>query len=116
MDLAVAQNFAIALFIGALVGIDRERRKASEETPSIGGIRTFILFAESGAIAAWISLQLSNPWIFVACVAAVAGMIMAGYVVHARLHPGSIGVTTEAAGWTREPVPPRGPPARAPRS
>jgi uncharacterized membrane protein (DUF4010 family) len=98
VDLAVAQNFAIALFIGALVGIDREKRKASEETPSIGGIRTFILFAETGAVAAWISVQLSNPWIFVACVAAVAGMIVAGYVVHARLHPGSIGITTEAAG------------------
>jgi len=43
LDLTI--NFAVALFIGALVGIERERKKA-EEDPSVafGGIRTFIFW------------------------------------------------------------------------
>ena len=43
LDLAAIQNFAIAILIGALVGIEREKRRETEET--IGGIRTFVLLA-----------------------------------------------------------------------
>ena len=97
MDLTLARNFAIALFIGALVGIEREKRKASADPVAIGGIRTFILFAEAGAVAAWLSVQVGSPWIFVASVVAIGGLVVAGYLVHARAHPDSLGLTTEAA-------------------
>jgi uncharacterized membrane protein (DUF4010 family) len=99
-DLTIARNFAIALFIGALVGIDREKRKTSAEPVAIGGIRTFILIAEAGALSAWLSLQLSNPWIFVAGVIALAGLVVAGYQATTRVSPESLGLTTEAAALT----------------
>ena len=42
--LAVALDFATALLLGALVGIEREKRKSEEEqTHHIAGLRTFIL-------------------------------------------------------------------------
>jgi hypothetical protein len=37
MDLEVARNFLVALRIGALVGIDRERKEAAEPGRSFGG-------------------------------------------------------------------------------
>ena len=97
MDLSLARDFAIALFIGALVGIEREKRKTSADPVAIGGIRTFILFAEAGAVSAWLSVQLASPWIFVASVVAIAGVVVAGYLANARVRPDSLGVTTEAA-------------------
>ena len=97
MDLTLARNFAIALFIGALVGIDREKRKTSGDPVAIGGIRTFILFAEAGAVSAWLSVQTGSLWIFVAGVLAIAGVVVAGYLANARVHPESLGLTTEAA-------------------
>jgi uncharacterized membrane protein YhiD involved in acid resistance len=65
LDLAQLLNFAIAILIGALIGIEREKRKM-EEDAGLGGIRTFILLAMAGAASAWISSQLGTPWIFVA--------------------------------------------------
>ncbi len=97
LDLTIARNFAIALFIGALVGIEREKRKASPDPVGVGGIRTFILFAEAGAVSAWLSVQLASPWIFVASVGAISGLIVADYLAHARAHPDSLGITTEVA-------------------
>jgi uncharacterized membrane protein (DUF4010 family) len=97
VDFTIARNFAIALFIGALVGIDREKRKTGEDPVSIGGIRTFILLAEAGAVSAWLSAQLSNPWIFGVGFVAVASLVLAGYLAGTRHNPGALGITTEAA-------------------
>ena len=97
MDLNLARNFAIALFIGALVGIDREKRKTSADPVAIGGIRTFILFAEAGAISAWLSTQTGNAWIFVVSLLAISGVVTAGYLANTRVRPDSLGLTTEAA-------------------
>jgi uncharacterized membrane protein YhiD involved in acid resistance len=50
--LAVALDFATAILLGALVGIEREKRKVEEEkTGQIEGLRTFILLALFGAAA-----------------------------------------------------------------
>jgi uncharacterized membrane protein (DUF4010 family) len=97
VDLLVARNFAIALFIGALVGIDREKRKATDDHVAIGGIRTFILFAEAGAVSAWLAVQTGSLWIFAVGVLAITAVVIAGYLAHARVHPDSLGLTTEAA-------------------
>jgi uncharacterized membrane protein YhiD involved in acid resistance len=44
--LATAGNFAIAILLGALVGVEREKRKSEEEdTGHIAGLRTFTLLA-----------------------------------------------------------------------
>ena len=101
MDYTTIRDFTIALLIGALVGVERERHKASESPMAFGGLRTFILLAEAGAVSAWLSLKLATPWIFVATLAAIASAVLIGYVLENRADPkGSVGMTTEVAAIT----------------
>jgi uncharacterized membrane protein (DUF4010 family) len=90
-------DFAIALFIGALVGIEREKKLESEPDRGIAGLRTFILFAETGAVAGWLSRELATPWIFVAAGALAIAILIAGYTAWVRAHPNDVGLTTEIA-------------------
>jgi len=94
-DIALVIDLAVALLIGALVGIDREKKQEEEGAPGIGGIRTFILYAEAGAVSALLSRHLQNVWIFIATVVAVAFSVIAGYMIHSRKKPESVGMTTE---------------------
>ncbi len=93
----LVENLAAALIIGALVGAERERSKALAGNVGIGGVRTFILFAMAGALGSWLSQVLQSPWLFVATLVAVTALLLAGYVVQARVKPNAIGLTTEAA-------------------
>jgi uncharacterized membrane protein (DUF4010 family) len=86
-------ELALALAIGALVGIERERRKRDGQGGS--GLRTFVLVAEAGAIAAWLSGSPETPWIFLATGAFVTVVILAGYWLEARREPEHLGKTTE---------------------
>lgn len=97
IDLLLARDFAFALLIGALIGLEREKRQALERDRSIGGIRTFILFAQAGATAAWLSRAFEAPWIFAAAGLGVAAIVVAGYVVQVRSGAASPGLTTEIA-------------------
>src|SRR5512139_163178 len=97
LDPRLVWGLASALIIGALVGIERERSKALSGNVGIGGVRTFILFALTGAVAAWLSQELGSPWIFVAALATVGALAVAGYVVQARIKPNAVGLTTETA-------------------
>jgi uncharacterized membrane protein (DUF4010 family) len=97
LDPALVWNLTAALIVGALVGTERERSKALAGNVGIGGVRTFILFAMAGAVGSWLAQVLGSPWLFVATVAAVAALTLAGYVVQARVKPNAIGLTTEAA-------------------
>ena len=90
-------EFGIALLIGALVGIDRERKKASEQLDAVGGLRTFILLAEAGAISAWLSLEFHSPWIFASSALIVGALVVAGYISVTRARDDSLGMTTEVA-------------------
>ncbi len=99
-ELVVVRHFFVALLIGALVGIEREKRKVTEQEISFGGLRTFILFAQAGAVSAWLSIQLGYPWVFVATVAAVSAIVVTGYVLESRVRPTEVGVTTELAAIT----------------
>jgi len=90
-------EFGIALLIGALVGIDRERQKASDESSESRGLRTFILLAETGAISAWLALKLDSVWIFAAAAVAVGVLVTAGYLAYTLRHDHSYGLTTEIA-------------------
>ena len=99
-EFLVIRNFFIALMIGALVGVEREKRKATKHEITFGGLRTFILFAEAGAISAWLALQIAEPWLFILTVLAVAGVVTIGYVLESRVNPDSLGLTTELAAIT----------------
>jgi uncharacterized membrane protein (DUF4010 family) len=99
-DFIVIRNFFIALLIGALVGTEREKRKVTEQEISFGGLRTFILFAQAGAVSAWLSIHLGYPWIFVATVVAISAIVVTGYILESRVRPTEVGVTTELAAIT----------------
>ncbi|MBW2256818.1 MAG: MgtC/SapB family protein, partial [Deltaproteobacteria bacterium] len=54
LELGLLWDFAIALLIGALIGVEREQRQ--EGAPShFGGLRTFTLLAIAGAAAGHVS-------------------------------------------------------------
>jgi uncharacterized membrane protein (DUF4010 family) len=97
LDFAAVENFGTALLIGALIGIEREKRKALEVKPGIGGLRTFILIALVGAIAGWMADTLHIPWLLIAALLVVGASVLAGYVLAARQDPDSLGLTTESA-------------------
>lgn len=91
------RDFAIALFIGALVGLEREKKKSVEGDLGLGGIRTFILLAMAGAVSGWLSVQLGSPWVFAAALVIVAALVLAGYILTVHEGKASPGLTTEIA-------------------
>jgi uncharacterized membrane protein (DUF4010 family) len=97
VDLEAVWNFATALLIGALLGIERERHKREHDEQTIGGLRTFILFALIGALGGWLTLALDSPWILAAALLASLAPVLAGYVISARTQPDALGLTTELA-------------------
>jgi uncharacterized membrane protein (DUF4010 family) len=97
MDLEVARNFLVALLIGALVGIDRERKKAAEPGGSFGGIRTHILFALIGAASSRLALERAAPWVLVIALAVVGAAVVASYVRSGRGQDEPPGLTSEMA-------------------
>lgn len=101
MDIAPIQwdlvrNLAIALFIGALVGVDRERNFASGR-PYFGGLRTFMLIALAGALASWLGQILGTPLVVVAGLVGLVGLLAASYVVLKRADAEDVGLTGEIA-------------------
>ncbi len=97
LDLTLVWNFATALLIGALVGIERERHKQRLEHPEIAGLRTFILVALFGALSGWVGLVLATPWILAAGLLAITAFVLTGYVLSVRMNPDGLGLTTEMA-------------------
>lgn len=96
--LEAALDFALAILLGALIGIEREKRKSEErDTDHIAGLRTFILLALLGAASAWLSHYESAPWILAAALLIVGAFVVMGYFLTARGKPQSVGLTTEVA-------------------
>lgn len=89
-----ARPYLLALAIGLLIGIERERAQADSPTHDPLGSRTFTLLAMLGAVAAHIE-QVAVAAVLAAFAAAV---ILAGYF-RTRLGPegSGVGVTTEVA-------------------
>lgn len=89
-----ARPYLLALAIGLLIGIERERAQADSPTHDPLGSRTFTLLALLGAVAAHIE-QVAVAAILASFAAAV---ILAGYF-RTRLGPegSGVGVTTEVA-------------------
>ncbi len=98
LDLATLGDFATALLIGAMIGIEREKRALAEnDVASIGGLRTFILVAAFGALAGWLALEQQALWFVGLALAIVAAAVITGYVLGALRQPDSLGLTTEIA-------------------
>ena len=93
-----ALAFATAVLLGALIGVEREKRKAEEEEAAgTAGLRTFTLMALFGAAAGWLTRELASPWIIAAGLVMTGAVVVAGYMVQARTNPESTGLTTEVA-------------------
>jgi uncharacterized membrane protein (DUF4010 family) len=97
VNFEVVWNFATALLIGAMLGIERERHRHDHDEQTIGGLRTFILFALIGALGGWLTMVLESPWILAAALVAALAPVLAGYVISARTQPDALGLTTELA-------------------
>jgi len=97
LDLQLFWNFATALLIGALVGIERERHKQRQDHPEIAGLRTFVLYALLGGLCGWLAVQLESPWILAAGLLAATAAVLAGYTLLVRTNPAGLGQTTETA-------------------
>lgn len=82
--------FAVALGVGLLIGVDRERTKGSGPGRGAAGVRTFALAALLGATAA----TLQSTALIVSFGAAV--MVFAA-VAYARMRSDDPGITTEVA-------------------
>ncbi|MGA9666483.1 MAG: MgtC/SapB family protein [Gallionella sp.] len=67
-------QFLTSLAIGLLIGLERERNPSAK-----AGLRTFALVALFGTLSALLSAKLGTPWLLVAGLIAVAGMIIAAY-------------------------------------
>jgi len=68
-------QFLTSLAIGLLIGLERERNPSAK-----AGLRTFALVALFGTLAALLSTKLGSPWLLIAGLLAVAGMIIAAYL------------------------------------
>lgn len=94
MTLSLIQQFATALALSILIGLEREQHKTVLKNTSFAGVRTFSLIGLSGALA--FGFMDVSVWVFVAICAAVFAFIVSSYVITAMKF-GRIGVTTEMA-------------------
>ncbi|MDD4930036.1 MAG: MgtC/SapB family protein [Gallionella sp.] len=67
-------QFITSLSIGLLIGLERERNPSAK-----AGLRTFALVAVFGTLAALLSTKLGSPFLLIAGMLAVAGMIISAY-------------------------------------
>jgi uncharacterized membrane protein (DUF4010 family) len=91
MDTLLILKFVIALAIGALVGLERERK--SKDT-DFAGIRTFIFIALFGILSAYLSQPF--PYFFLIAFLGLSILVGLSYWISTRDN-GDIGLTTEVA-------------------
>jgi uncharacterized membrane protein (DUF4010 family) len=89
-DPHLALRFAVALGLGVLIGLERERAKGEEGG---AGVRTFALIALAGAIAGFLDRNLGLGGLALAVFVAVVALLVSVYVVTSL--KGDTGVTTE---------------------
>ena len=97
IDIGVAQRFLVALLIGALVGVEREKSQSASGHRTIAGLRTFILLALLGSVSAWIALHVGGSLVFAITLGAVALAVLTGSVLESRAQPGRLGLSSEFA-------------------
>jgi uncharacterized membrane protein (DUF4010 family) len=83
-------SLALALGLGLLIGVDRERRKGHGPTRHFAGIRTFTLVALAGSGAQLVD----QPWLTVVAAVLVAALAVVSHLKDRSQDPG---VTTEMA-------------------
>ena len=88
------EGLLVALLVGFLIGLDRERAEIRKGREAFAGVRTFPLVALAGAVPVLL-LDVAGPALLVASFVAVSGLILVSY--HRSSADGSLGATTEVA-------------------
>lgn len=90
-ELASLPRYVVALAIGLLMGLERERNAAAK-----AGLRTFALTALLGVLAAHMATELGEPWLIAIGLLLVGTMMIAAYLRDPQPE-GDPGTTTVAA-------------------
>lgn len=85
------QKLGISIFVGALIGLEREHSKTGNEK-TMGGIRTFPLISLIGFLSALIS-NLVDKTLYFPFIAGIIILVSISYFITAKM--GRIGLTTE---------------------
>jgi uncharacterized membrane protein (DUF4010 family) len=91
-------RFGVALFIGLLVGLQREFSYDEEDRPgqkTFAGVRTFTLMSLAGCTAAYVAELFGSAWVFIGIAVVLGVLVGISYFVSASR--GEIGITTEVA-------------------
>ena len=88
------EGLFVALLLGFLIGLDRERAEVRKGRDVFAGVRTFPLIALAGAVP-MVLLPIAGPALLVASFAAVAAVAVVAYIRSSAA--GEIGATTEMA-------------------
>ena len=90
-DLDWALRFGVALGLGLLLGLERERKRDAELL--FGGVRTFALIALLGALGAFMEREMDQGWFILAAFVALSALVIVSYATTAAR--GELGITTE---------------------
>jgi uncharacterized membrane protein (DUF4010 family) len=90
-ELQVLPRYLVALAIGLLMGLERERNPSAK-----AGLRTFALTALLGALASHLAERTGSPWLIAAGLLLTGGMMIAAYLRQPQ-EAGDPGTTTVAA-------------------
>ncbi|HET7831467.1 MAG TPA: MgtC/SapB family protein [Gallionella sp.] len=69
-------QFLTSLAIGLLIGLERERNPSAK-----AGLRTFALVTLFGTLTGLLAAKTNSPWLLIAGMLAVAGMIIGAYAI-----------------------------------
>ncbi|MEW6414359.1 MAG: MgtC/SapB family protein, partial [Pseudomonadota bacterium] len=92
VELAALPNYGVALAIGLLMGLERERNPAAK-----AGLRTFALTALFGVLAAHLGTVLGAIWLVPVGLLLVGAMMIAAYLRAPAPPDSDPGTTTVAA-------------------
>jgi uncharacterized membrane protein (DUF4010 family) len=92
--MAEFERLLVAILVGVLIGLDRERAEARKAHKLFAGVRTFPLIALAGAVP-MLLIDRVGPALLVACFVAVAAVALVSYLRGSAA--GDIGATTEIA-------------------
>lgn len=88
------KRLLVALLVGLLIGLDRERAEVRKKRPQFAGVRTFALIAIIGGGLALLVVE-TGPWLLIAGLLALSSIAVVSYrygIAH-----GDVGATTEIA-------------------
>ncbi|MGK2950779.1 MAG: MgtC/SapB family protein, partial [Thiobacillus sp.] len=90
-ELASLPRYVVALAIGLLMGLERERNPGAK-----AGLRTFALTALLGVLTAHLATEFGERWLIAVGLFLVGGMMIAAYQRSPQPAEGDPGTTTVA--------------------